>query len=221
MSRAIPVPTAAHAEEMLGEVRALASTLGESGAIGQVGAPASSRLLTLTTVTAWRKFLDEEFHAVVVSQEWPLVLQAQEFARSGHARELVALDQAWGRLRATLPVELPSLTDASFRVGQHQLNRLLPLRDQRLVPRYLAAIAAGDAHGWHPLVYGVVLGIFALPVRQGLLRYGRQTAAGFFASTPLATSLTEVARDELISETDRTLAAAVSRLLPATPLVVV
>ena len=42
-----------------------------------------------------------------------------------------------------------------------------PLRDQRLVQRYLTAVEQGEAQGWHTLVYGLTLAVYSLPLRQG------------------------------------------------------
>ena len=69
--------------------------------------------------------------------------------------------------------------ESSFRVGRRQLAKLRPLRDQRVAQKYLAAIEAGEAHGWHPLAYGVVLAVFNLPLRQGLVNFAAQTLGGF------------------------------------------
>ena len=54
-----------------------------------------------------------------------------------------------------------------------------PLRDERVVQRYLAAVESGEAHGWHTLVYGLTLVVYSLPLRQGLLGYAHQNHARF------------------------------------------
>ena len=55
------------------------------------------------------------------------------------------------------------------------------------VQRYLNAVEAGQAQGWHTLVYGLTLAVYSLPARQGLLHYARQTLFGFIyaAARPL------------------------------------
>ena len=75
-----------------------------------------------------------------------------------------------------------AFAEASFRVGQRQLNKLRPLRHERVVQRYAAAVEAGEARGWHPLVYGVTLAVFNLPLRQGLVNYAAQTLGGLVDS---------------------------------------
>jgi urease accessory protein UreF len=75
-----------------------------------------------------------------------------------------------------------SLQLASRHVGKRQLNRLRAMKDLRLVQRYREAVNEGKAFGWHTLVYGVVLSTYSLPLRQGLLHYGRQTLGGFIGT---------------------------------------
>ena len=58
----------------------------------------------------------------------------------------------------------------------------MTLRDQRLVQRYDQAVRRGEAHGWHVLVYGVILALYSLPLRQGLLSYAWLTLNGFMQS---------------------------------------
>jgi len=102
---------------------------------------------------------------VIRRTEWPAILRAAELARQGHHRELLELDDAFGR---GLP---PELARASCCVGRHQLSRLRALRDQRVIQRYLDAIDGGRARGWNPIVYGIVLAVFGIPLRQGLVHY--------------------------------------------------
>jgi urease accessory protein UreF len=80
---------------------------------------------------------------------------------------------------------------ASRRVGQAQLKRLRPLRDQRLLQRYLRAVDETLAHGWHTLVYGVTLSVYSLPVIQGLNSYEKQTLLGFMHAVSRTLRLSE------------------------------
>jgi urease accessory protein UreF len=98
----------------------------------------------------------------------PAIARARFHAGLGHARELIALD----RELDAKPV-LPAFASASRRIGRAQLERLHPLRDERTVQRYLAAVEAGRAAGWHTLVYGITLAVYSVPLRQGLLAYAR------------------------------------------------
>jgi urease accessory protein UreF len=83
------------------------------------------------------------------------------------------MDQSWN------PGDGPGMEEASWRVGRRQLNRLRPLRDLRVVQKYLSALDAGTVRGWHPMVFGVVLAAFGIPLRQGLVHYATQTATGW------------------------------------------
>ena len=103
----------------------------------------------------------------------PVITRARAHAARGHLRELIALD----RELEIKPI-WPIFASASRRVGRAQLERLQPLRDERTVRRYLAAVQAGEATGWHTVVYGLTLAVYSLPLRHGLLAYARQTLAG-------------------------------------------
>ena len=61
------------------------------------------------------------------------------------------------------------------------------MRDQRLIHRYGSAILSGDAQGFHTLVYGLILSLYSLPLRQGMLHYAYNTMRGFIhcAAGPL------------------------------------
>jgi hypothetical protein len=105
--------------------------------------------------------------------ELPAVVRAHQHASRGEFRELLELD-------AQLAAEplLQPFAEGSWRVGRMQLERLRPLRDERLIQRYLAAVEAGRARGWHTVVYGIILAIYSWPLRQSLIHYGRETMSG-------------------------------------------
>ena len=86
---------------------------------------------------------------------------------------------------------LRNFAGASRRVGQGQLQKLRPLRDQRFVQRYLAAVDAGEAQGWHTLVFGLTLAVYSLPLRQGLFSYAHQATRGFLYAAADTLILTE------------------------------
>lgn len=109
---------------------------------------------------------------VLCGREWPVILKAAELARRGYHRELLELDARFGQ---DLP---PGLAKASCCVGRRQLSRLRGLRDQRVVRRYLDAIEDGRARGWSPIVYGLVLAVFGIPLRQGLVHYATAVLRG-------------------------------------------
>jgi urease accessory protein UreF len=102
-------------------------------------------------------------------------------------------------------------------VGQAQLRKLRPLRDERLIQRYLRAVEAGQAHGWHTLVYGVTLAIYSLPLRQGLLGYSHQTTRGFIYAAARPLRLSERTCRAVFDGLSTGLAASVAGLLTAAP----
>ena len=103
-------------------------------------------------------------------EEWPAVLHAWQFARRGHMRDLVAFDRDWAATARRL-----GFAEASRAAGRRQLNKLQGLRHERRISRYRVAIDEGRADGWHPLVFGVFLAVYHLPIRQGLIQYGMRS----------------------------------------------
>jgi len=133
-----------------------------------------------------RLFLSHYRDHVLEAVELPAILQAYQFAQQGYARDLIALDQ---QIEGVFIEK--DLSSASRRVGRSKLKRLRPLRDQRVVMRYLQAVEENKAHGWHVLVYGLALQQFSLPLRQGLISYARQSLAGFVHSAAKSLPISE------------------------------
>jgi hypothetical protein len=143
----------------------------------QLGLPAGPDEASGTGVVriSWNDLA--EFRDVLVcGLEWPAIVRAAELARLGHHRELLELDRSFG---SGLPVHLAK---ASCCVGRRQLARLRSLRDQRTVQRYLDAIETGEAKGWNPVVYGVVLAVFGIPLRQGIVHYASAVLRSHFGT---------------------------------------
>lgn len=191
--------------EVLGDVRALAGHIGLPG--DQGAALATGSWAAASSLPGLRAALAAYSRDVLLTQEWPVILRAFDLAREGKARELVALDREWAARAAQR-----CFSEASVHVGQRQLNRLRPLRDQRVVQKYLAAIAAGEARGWHPLVYGVVLAVFNLPLRQGLMNFAAQTLGGFADAAIAAHQLPEAECIVMLDELCATLPASLPPL---------
>ena len=174
------------ATEWLGDWHPLAEQLGSADRVlGETPVAAVLGVRPVSDLGSLRSFL-EEYHAQILFRvELPAVRDAYTFAGFNGLRELVALDQRLGEEQ-----RLRGFAEASRRVGQNQLRKLRPLRDERLVQRYLGAVETGQAGGWHTLVYGVTLAVYSLPLRQGLLGYAHQTTRGFIyaAARPLQLS---------------------------------
>ncbi len=175
------VPVAA--DELFGDVRLLLEQLGSPDL-----APGVAGGLTVNSTADLRHFLQHYDERILRALELPAIHRAFNHASRGEVRELVDFDQHL----AEEPL-LANLRSASRRVGQIQLRRLRPLRDNRTVQRYLAAVDSGSAQGWHTLVYGLTLAVYSLPLRQGLIHYAEQTTRGFIqsASRELAISKTD------------------------------
>lgn len=199
----------AEAVELLGDLHPLMDQLGSlDGLVTLADASDSLQVRQIRTRADLRHFL-QNYHSRIL---WPVELRAiqRAFFHAGQneLRELVALD----RQLAGEPV-LQNFAAASRRVGQGQLQRLRPLRDERFVRRYLTVIDRGEAHGWHTLVYGVTLAIYSLPLRQGLLGYARQTTRGFIQAAARSLELSETDSGALLDEFSAGLPAAVESLL--------
>jgi len=197
------------APELTGDARELLEQLGAPEALPTLSLAASA--LTLEAVrdeATLRRFLAGYREQVLVPVELPAILAAHGHAFRGELRELLALDHAL----ASDP-QLREFRAASAAVGRRQLGRLRPLRDQRLVQRYLRAVEAGEAHGWHTLVFGVFLAQYSLPLRQGLLLYSERTLGGFLDSAGATPRLPEALVDEIFTEAATPLATQVNGLL--------
>jgi urease accessory protein UreF len=188
-TKSAPPPPA----ELLGDAHPLLEQLGSPDELAVtgagVGAMEFSRVRDLSSL---RAFLDT-YHAQVLRPiELPAIVSAYQHAARGEARELITLDQSLAK-----ETGFRDFAVASCRVGQRQISKLRALRDQRVVQRYLAAIEAGDARGWHTLVYGVSLAMFSVPLRQGLQNYIEQTACGFIERAAGSLRLSENQAAEL------------------------
>ena len=180
---------ASGAVQLLGECHPLLEQLGTADGLFTLSAAAGAlRLPKIESPAALSRFLDAYLSQILLSLDLPAICLAHHHASRNEARELLALDlEIAGQDRHL------DFASASRRVGRNQLQRLRPLRDVRIVQRYLQAVERGQAQAWHTLVYGMTLAVYSLPVRQGLLTYARQTMKGFIqaAARPLRLSAAE------------------------------
>ena len=195
--------------ELLGDLHPLIEQLGSlQGLVTLDSVSASLRLQPVENFRQLQTFLELYRKTILLPEELPVINSAFAQTSRNQLRELIALDQSLDGN----PV-LKDFASASRRVGQSQLKRLRPLRDQRLVQRYLQAVEAGEAQGWHTIVYGITLAIYSLPLRQGLLSYGRQTLLGFIHAAALTPRISEEESLDLLDEILSPLPAAVEKLL--------
>lgn len=198
---------------MPGDPRALVARLGRPGLRAVRAVLAGLAEAHVTDTASLRSFLVEYQARVLGPVELTAIQRARWHADRNEVRELLRLDRQLGE-----DARLSRFAAASRAVGRAQLRRLLPLHDVRLVRRYWEGVGAGRASAWHPLVYGVLLSVYSIPMRQGLLHYGGRTLGGFLdaAATPLRLSSGDCS--SLAAELDRGLPALVERsLLPCEP----
>jgi len=203
------------AAEWLGDWHPLAEQLGSADRLLTTTPLASILgLRPVVDLSSLRRFL-EEYHArLLLPLELPAVLSAYHYASFNGLRELVALDQQLAGESG-----LRDFAEASRRVGQAQLRKLRPLRDARLVQRYLRAVESGQANGWHTLVYGMTLSVYSLPLRQGLLGYSHQTTRGFIYAAARPLRLSERTCRAVFDDLSASLATAVAGLITQPPAV--
>jgi urease accessory protein UreF len=182
------------AAALLGDCHPLLEQLGSTD--GLVTLASAAGLLRVPQVTNFESliaFLHAYKSRLLLAVELPAIQRAYDHACGNQTRELIALDQEIGAMQ--IPRDFAS---ASQRIGRGQLQRLRPLRDERLAQRYLLAAEEGRAHGWHTLVYGLTLALYSVPVREGLLNYSRQTLRGFIHAAGTALHLSETICLELV-----------------------
>jgi urease accessory protein UreF len=163
---------------LAGDARDLALRLGSPEDLDALGsALATPASAAVTDFVSLRRFLTSYVSSVLIPVELPAVSRGFALATRGAVAELIAFDQAH------LPSGLAaSLAEASQHVGRSHLRRMQPLRGERRVQRYWRAVQRREARAWHTIVYGLVLAVYALPLRQGLVNFGCQTVRGFIRS---------------------------------------
>jgi len=176
------------AEELLGEWHPLVEQLGSSEGLLTLGtATEALRLPRVGNAAQLESFLESYKAHLLIPKELPAILRSYRHATRNETRELIAFDQA-----LTRQPQAEELARASRRAGQYQLKRLSPLRDHRLLQRYLLAVDEKRAQGWHTLVYGITLSIYSMPVLQGLVFYERQTLRGFIEAAARRLQLRQI-----------------------------
>ena len=173
--------------DLLGDWHPLVQQLGSAeGLVALSTASHSLQLSNVDSVQSLMCFLETYQSQILIPYELPAIQRAFRHASRNETRELVAFDQQQATESA-----LKIFAGASRRVGQAQLKRLRPLRDHRLLQRYLRAMDDGLANGWHTLVYGLTLSVYSLPVLQGLVSYEKQTLLGFMHAVSRSLRLSE------------------------------
>jgi urease accessory protein UreF len=180
-------PVLGEPAEWLGDWHPLVEQLGSANglvALGEISA--SVQAPQVQDLSTLRRFLTGYQQRILAPLELPAIQRAFDHTNRHELRELVEFDRQLGLAEALKP-----FAEASRRVGQCELRKLRPLRDERVPRRYLEAVQRGEANAWHTLVYGLTLALYSLPLRQGLLGYGFQTTRGFIYSAARSLQLSE------------------------------
>jgi urease accessory protein UreF len=201
-------PSAHVTLEFLNGWSGLAEQMGTTGDLGPTARAASFSFPRPDSLAGLRSFLEKYHSEMLVSRELPVICQAYRHACRNEARELIVLDAQLGREPNFQP-----FAEASRNIGAAHLKRLRPLRDQRVVQRYLQAVETGEACGCHTIVYGVILAVYSLPLRQGLLHYSHEAMRGFIASANSSLCLVESQIKQLHDELSLPLPQAVEAVL--------
>lgn len=198
-----------NASEVLGDLAAFAEEVGCTDPLGRLTlATASLESMRVDSLPALQQFLDDYAANVLIRYELAAVMQAYQYAVRSQVRELIALDQQLSHVRA-----LQGFARASGNVGKTQLRRLRPLRSERVVQRYLKSVDAGEANAWHTIVFGLVVALYSLPPRQGLIHFAHQTLGGFAHAAAPRFSMGSAETDQLLSGYTRLVASAVDALV--------
>jgi urease accessory protein UreF len=195
--------------EWLGDWHPLVEQLGSTnGLVALSEVSASMQTPLVHDLPSLRHFLASYQQQILLPVELPAIQRAFDHACRHEVRELIEFDQQL----AVVPALKPFI-EASRRVGQTELLRLRPLRDERMVRRYLEAVGRVEANAWHMLVYGLTLALYSMPLRQGLLGYGYQTTRGFIYSAARSLRLSEMECRALLDELCASMPGAVETLI--------
>jgi urease accessory protein UreF len=195
--------------EWLGDWHPLAEQLGSAEGLVELSSLSSLlRHPPVVNPATLRSFLGDYRANILVPLELPAIRTAHGHACRNEIRELIAFDR-----QLAAHDLLREFATPSRRVGQFQLQKLRPLRDERGVQRYLQAVLSGEASGWHTLVYGLTLAVYSLPLRQGLLGYAHQTLRSFIYSAARTLHFSEAECSGFFDEAIASLPSAIEELL--------
>lgn len=202
-------PVLGEPADWLGDWHPLVEQLGSAkGLVALSEASAGMQVPLVHDLPSLRSFLAGYQEQILTPYELPAVQRAFHHVCHHEVRELVAYD-----CQLANETVLKPFAEASRRIGQCELSRLRPLRDERFVRRYLEAVERGEANGWHTLVYGLTLALYSIPLRQGLLGYGFQTTRGFIYAAARSLRLSEKDCRALLEELCAGLPATVESLI--------
>jgi urease accessory protein UreF len=202
-------PAQGEPTDWLGNWHPLAEQLGSAnGLVALSDISASIQVPLVHDLASLKHFLTSYQKQLLLPIELPAIQRAFDHTCRHEVRELAEFDRKLANEPALRP-----FAEASKRIGQTELLKLRPLRDERIVRRYLEYIEHNEANAWHTLVYGMTLALYSIPLRQGLLGYGYQTTRGFIYSAAKGLQLSEKDCRALLNELCDSLPAAVEGLI--------
>ncbi len=204
--------TTAASDELSGDVHPFTQALGSPESLASLAALAELvQCPRPESSPAVQSFLNRYAERLLVPVELPAIRDAYFHVQRGEVRELIRLDRRLEELFGK-----SALADASRHLGRTQLRRLRPLRSRPL-QRYLEAVESGRAHGWHVVVYGILLALFSLPLRQGLAHFALRSQEGLLESSLLGLGIPAPDRARLRESCAARVGTAVQEALPPTP----
>lgn len=202
-------PVQGEPTDWLGNWHPLAEQLGSTNGLAALSDISASMQVPLVhDLPSLRLFLTAYQKQLLLPIELPAILRAFDHTCRHEVRELAEFDRQLAGEAA-----LKAFAEASKRIGQTELLKLRPLRDERIVRRYLEMVQRNEANAWHTLVYGLTLALYSIPLRQGLLGYGYQTTRGFIYAMAKPLQLSEKDCRALLDELCGNLPAAVEGLI--------
>lgn len=206
----------ASSDELAGDIHPFTQALGSPESLASLAALAELvQSPKPDSLPAVHGFLARYGDRLLVPVELPAIRDAYQHVMRGEFRELIQLDRQLLQSFGT-----SALADASRHLGRTQLRRLRPLRSRPL-QRYLEAVESGQAHGWHMVVYGILLALFSLPLRQGLAHFALRSQEGLLESVLVGLRATVSDRARLRDTCANRVPPAIQQTLPAGPLLVV
>jgi urease accessory protein UreF len=174
--------------------------IGSADGLALCGIDAAPQMDQVRTFDDLKAFLHDYCVNSLLAIELPLISKAYSLASGNQFSELIEFDK-----KLAADAQLKKFALASQRVGQMQLKRLRPLRDQRGLQRYIRAVDSNEVFAWHTLIYGVTLASFSIPLRQGLFGYCEQVISGFVNAAARNIPFSEVEGQNLVEEICRTI----------------
>lgn len=192
---------------ILGDVQELSRQLGSPDLMLQDSA-LFLHTEVIGDVASLGEFLEKFRDEVLARVDLPVICRAHQLASSNQGIELISFDQEYGKTP-----RLGQFSQPSREAGKRQLRRMHPLRDHKVVQKYLRAHESGSADGWHSIVYGLTMAVYAIPLRQALLNYSEKTISVMAESAMFARQLSVLECRDLVDKILSTLPAIVEKVL--------